>query len=162
MFLECLYSRENKGDVLTNSSVKFQGTTSMLGLQQHSTSLLSWPTLTLHKTIRPRSDMPTTVSKKDFHCLKINSIKLKFLRQSFKRQFPLLLRRAHWYNVMCLDDTPIVMNLQKQLSTTYAQRFYSSVLNWSYVAIIWNPTFIWIMSFSQIWAMFTIWINSFS
>ena len=99
--------------------------------------------------------------KKDLHCLKINSIKPRFLRQCFERQFHLLLR-ALWYSVMCLDDIPIVMNLQKQLATTCAQRFYSSVLNWSYVATIWNTTFIWIVSFSQIWAMFTIWINSFS
>ena len=36
---------------------------------------------------------------------------------------------------------------------------YSSVLNWSHLATILNMSFIWIMSFSQIWAMFTIWIN---
>ena len=92
MFLECLYSRENKGDVLTNSSVKFQGTTCMLGLQQRSTSLLSWPTLTLHKTIRPRSDMPTTVSKERLSLFKDSFNQTQVFASLFEKTiFPLIM-----------------------------------------------------------------------
>ena len=106
------------------------------------------------------------VASRSTHLL--NLLCAPLFRPAFFLEMALWCQQKTWYSDLislwsCFNISPHqefltqkVLEFSQEVSSSplwYAILFYSysSVLNWSHVATIWNMSFIWIMSFSQIW-----------